>query len=124
MRSWAVPKGPSLDPGERRLAVQVSDHAIEHADFEDVYADSPRGSGAVIVWDEGEFEPVREEPDHVVVVLRGRKLRGGFALTRTDERQWVLVKMADDEARRGSDVVAEQPRSVRSGRAWEELAGG
>jgi DNA ligase D-like protein (predicted 3'-phosphoesterase) len=124
LRSWAVPKGPSLDPGVKRLAVPVPDHSLEHADFEGVHAESARGSGAVIIWDEGEFELVREEPDHVVVELRGRKLRGGFALTRTGERQWVLVKMVDDAARRGSDVVAEQPRSVRSGRTWQELATG
>jgi DNA ligase D-like protein (predicted 3'-phosphoesterase) len=124
MRSWAVPKGPSLDPGERRLAIQVPDHSIAHADFEGVHADSPRGSGAVIIWDEGKFDLLREEPDHLVVELRGHKLRGGFALTRTDERQWVLVKMVDGAARRGSDVVAEQPESVRSGRTWQELAGG
>jgi DNA ligase D-like protein (predicted 3'-phosphoesterase) len=119
-----VPKGPSLDPGERRLAVQVPDHSIAHADFEGVHADSPRGSGAVIIWDEGEFDLAREEPDHVVVELHGRKLRGGFALTRTGGRQWVLVKMVDDAARRGSDVVAEQPESVRSGRTWQEVAAG
>jgi bifunctional non-homologous end joining protein LigD len=124
MRSWAVPKGPSLDPGERRLAIEVPDHSIAHADFEGVHADSPRGSGAVIIWDEGKFDLLREEPDHLVVELRGHKLRGGFALTRTDERQWVLVKMVDGAARRGSDVVAEQPESVRSGRTWQELAGG
>jgi DNA ligase D-like protein (predicted 3'-phosphoesterase) len=123
MRSWAVPKGPSLDPGERRLAIQVPDHSIAHADFEGVHEDSPRGSGAVIIWDEGEFELVREEPDHVVVELHGHKLHGGFALTRTDERQWVLVKMVDASARRGSDVVAEQPESVRSGRTWREVVG-
>jgi DNA ligase D-like protein (predicted 3'-phosphoesterase) len=123
LRSWAVPKGPSLDPGERRLAIQVPDHSLEHADFEGVHEESPRGSGAVIVWDEGEFDLLREEPDHLVVELRGHKLRGGFALTRTGERQWVLVKMVDDDARRGSDVVAERPESVRSGRTWQEVAG-
>jgi DNA ligase D-like protein (predicted 3'-phosphoesterase) len=122
LRSWAVPKGPSLDPGVKRLAVPVPDHSLEHADFEGVHADTARGSGAVIIWDEGDFELVREEPDHMVVELHGRKLRGGFALTRTGEQQWVLVKMVDDAARRGSDVVDEQPRSVRSGRTWQELA--
>jgi DNA ligase D-like protein (predicted 3'-phosphoesterase) len=124
LRSWAVPKGPSLDPGVRRLAMQVPDHSLAAGDFEGVHADSARGSGAVIVWDEGEFELVREEPDHLVVELRGHKLRGGFALTRTGERQWVLVKMVDEAARRGSDVVGEQPRSVRSGRTWQEQAAG
>ena len=124
MRSWAVPKGPSLDPAVKRLAVPVPDHSVEHAGFEGVYEGASRGSGAVIVWDEGEFELLREEPGHLVVELRGEKLRGGFALTRTGERQWLLVKMADEEARRGSDVVAERPRSVRSGRTWQEVAAG
>jgi DNA ligase D-like protein (predicted 3'-phosphoesterase) len=124
LRSWAVPKGPSLDPGVRRLAMQVPDHSLAAGDFEGVHAESARGTGAVIVWDEGEFELVREEPDHLVVELRGYKLRGGFALTRTGERQWVLVKMVDEAARRGSDVVGEQPRSVRSGRTWQEQAAG
>jgi DNA ligase D-like protein (predicted 3'-phosphoesterase) len=124
MRSWAVPKGPSLDPGVKRLAVAVPDHAVEPVAFEGVYADSIRGSGAVILWDEGEFELVRAEPDHLVVTLHGHKLAGGFALTRTDERQWILVKMADDEARRGSDIAAERPESVRSGKTWQQLATG
>jgi DNA ligase D-like protein (predicted 3'-phosphoesterase) len=119
MRSWAVPKGPSLDPAIKRLAVAVADHAVQRVPFEGVYEGSPRGSGAVIVWDEGEFELVREEPGHVVVRLDGNKLAGGFALTRTGDDQWILVKMADAEARRGSDITAERPESVRSGRTIE-----
>jgi DNA ligase D-like protein (predicted 3'-phosphoesterase) len=124
MRSWAVPKGPSLDPAVKRLAVAVADHAVQRVPFEGVYEEAARGSGAVIVWDEGEFELVREEPDHIVVDLRGEKLAGGFALTRTGDGQWLLVKMADGEARRGSDVAAERPESVRSGRTWQQLASG
>jgi DNA ligase D-like protein (predicted 3'-phosphoesterase) len=124
MRSWAVPKGPSLDPAVKRLAVAVADHAVQRVPFEGVYEEAARGSGAVIVWDEGEFELVREEPGHLVVDLRGEKLAGGFALTRTGDGQWILVKMADDEARRGSDVAAERPESVRSGRTWQQLASG
>jgi DNA ligase D-like protein (predicted 3'-phosphoesterase) len=116
MRSWAVPKGPSLDPAVKRLAVAVADHAIQPVPFEGVYADAPRGSGAVIVWDEGELELVREEPGQLVVTLQGDKLAGGFALTRTGGEQWILVKMADEQARRGSDITAERPESVRSGR--------
>jgi bifunctional non-homologous end joining protein LigD len=122
MRSWAVPKGPSLDPAVKRLAVQVPDHAVQSIPFEGVYGDAARGSGAVIVWDEGELELVRDEPDHVVVSLHGHKLTGGFALTRTGDGQWLLVKMADGDARRGSDIAAERPESVRSGRTWQELA--
>ncbi len=124
LRSWAVPKGPSLDPGVRRLAVPVPDHSLAAGEFEGVHEGSSRGSGAVIVWDEGDFDLVREDPAHLVVELRGHKLTGGFALTRTGERRWILVKTVDDAARRGSDIVAEQPASVRSGRRWEDVARG
>jgi DNA ligase D-like protein (predicted 3'-phosphoesterase) len=122
LRSWAVPKGPSLDPAVKRLAMEVEDHSLESGEFEGVYEGSTRGTGAVIVWDEGERELVTEEPDHVVVRLHGSKLRGGFALTRTDGRRWLLVKMRDEDARPGSDIVAEAPASVRSGRTWQDVA--
>ena len=121
LRSWAVPKGPSLDPGVRRLAVAVEDHTLAAGEFEGVHEGQRRGSGAVIIWDEGTAEIVRNEPGHVSFVLRGRKLSGGFALTRTGQRRWVLVKVRDDAARPGSDIVTEQPASVRSGRTWQQL---
>ena len=122
LRSWAVPKGPSLDPGVKRLAVPVPDHDLTAGDFEGVHEGSRRGSGAVIVWDEGTFELVRATPTHVSFVAHGTKLRGGFALTRTGDDRWILVKTTDDDARRGADVVRDEPRSVRSGRTWEEVA--
>ena len=121
LRSWAVPKGPSLDPGIRRLAVPVEDHALPAGEFEGVHDGQQRGSGAVIIWDEGTAEIVREEPGHVSFVLHGRKLSGGFALTRTGAQRWILVKVRDEDARPGSDVVTERPASVRSGRTWQEL---
>jgi DNA ligase D-like protein (predicted 3'-phosphoesterase) len=120
MRSWALPKGPSLDPAAKRLAVEVEDHALAYNDHE---------SDTVIVWDRGVYEqggrvpwPEALDRGHAVFVLHGEKLRGGWALqrTRTDrsgKRQWLLVKRKDDEARPGSDVTAEQPRSVVSDRA-------
>ncbi len=123
LRSWAVPKGPSLDPGVKRLAVPVPDHELAAGDFEGVHVGSRRGSGAVIIWDEGTFELVRATPTHISVVLHGTKLHGGFALTQTGDDRWILVKTADDEARRGSDIVRDEPASVRSGRTWEEVAG-
>jgi DNA ligase D-like protein (predicted 3'-phosphoesterase) len=122
LRSWAVPKGPSLDPRVRRLAVPVEDHALSAGDFEGVHENHRRGSGAVIIWDEGTAEIVRDEPGHVSFVLRGRKLQGGFALTRTGARRWILVKVRDHEAREGSDIVTECPASVRSHKTWQELA--
>jgi DNA ligase D-like protein (predicted 3'-phosphoesterase) len=128
MRSWAVPKGPSLDPAAKRLAVQVEDHALSHNDFE-----GPAGSGAVIVWDRGSYEqggrvpwPEALDRGHAVFVLHGEKLRGGFALQRTrptEPPQWLLVKRRDDEARSGSEVTTERPESVLSGRTLQQLLG-
>jgi DNA ligase D-like protein (predicted 3'-phosphoesterase) len=128
MRSWAVPKGPSLDPAEKRLAVQVEDHSIGHNSFE-----GPTGNGGVIVWDRGQYEqggrvawPQALERGHAVFVLHGEKLRGGFVLQRTRpgaKLQWLLIKRRDEEARPGSDVVGERPESVLSGRTLEELLG-
>ena len=120
-RSWAVPKGPSLDPLVRRLAVPVEDHSLSAGDFEGVRAGQARGTGAVIVWDEGTAEVTRDEPGRLSVLLHGSKLTGGFALTRTGENRWILVKTRDGHARPGSDIVAEQPASVRTGTTWEEL---
>lgn len=128
MRSWAVPRGPSLDPAEKRLAVQVEDHDLAHNDFE-----GPSGSGAVIVWDRGAYEqggrvpwPEALERGHAVFVLHGTKLRGGFALHRTgggDKPQWLLMKRRDEDARPGSDVVVERPESVKSGRTLHQVLG-
>jgi DNA ligase D-like protein (predicted 3'-phosphoesterase) len=130
MRSWAVPKGPSLDPSVKRLAVQVEDHALAHNHFEG----RTGGGGGVVVWDRGRYEqggrvpwPAALERGHAVFVLHGEKLHGGFVLQRTrpgEKPQWLLVKRRDEHARPGSDVVAEQPRSVLSGRTLEEVLEG
>jgi DNA ligase D-like protein (predicted 3'-phosphoesterase) len=122
LRSWAVPKGPSLDPRVRRLAVPVPDHSLSAGDYEGVRAGQAQGTGAVIIWDEGAAEIIGDEPGHLSVRLDGSKLAGGFALTRTGQRRWILVKTRDSHARPGSDIVAEQPESVRSGRTWQDLA--
>jgi DNA ligase D-like protein (predicted 3'-phosphoesterase) len=122
LRSWAVPKGPSLDSRVRRLAVPVEDHALSAGDYEGVRTGQARGTGAVIIWDEGAAEIIRDDPGHLSVLLDGSKLTGGFALTRTGERRWILVKARDSHARPGSDIVAEQPGSVRSGKTWQDLA--
>jgi DNA ligase D-like protein (predicted 3'-phosphoesterase) len=122
LRSWAVPKGPSLDPAVRRLAVPVEDHSLSAGEFEGVHEGQRRGSGAVIVWDEGTVEILERKPDHLSFVLHGQKLEGRFGLTKTGERRWILVKASDDEARPGSDVVAELPASVRSGKTWQDVA--
>jgi DNA ligase D-like protein (predicted 3'-phosphoesterase) len=126
MRSWAVPKGPSMDPAVKRLAVEVADHARSHNEFE-----GSLGEGRVIVWDRGSYEqggrvawPEALERGHAVFVLHGEKLHGGFALQRTGSSapaQWLLIKRRDEDARPGSDVVAERPESVLSGRRLDEV---
>jgi DNA ligase D-like protein (predicted 3'-phosphoesterase) len=122
LRSWAVPRGPSLDPAERRLAIPVEDHSLSAGEFEGVHEGTSRGTGAVIVWDEGALDLHEEAPDHLSFTLAGHKLRGRFGLTRTGERRWILVKARDDAARPASDIVAEQPASVRSGSTWQQIA--
>jgi DNA ligase D-like protein (predicted 3'-phosphoesterase) len=129
MRSWALPKGPSMDPAVKRLAVEVEDHSLAHGDFE-----GTADGGGVIVWDRGRYEqggrvawPEALERGHAVFVLHGEKLSGGFALQRTrsgEKPQWLLIKRRDEQARPGSDVVAEQPRSVLSNRTLAQLLGG
>jgi DNA ligase D-like protein (predicted 3'-phosphoesterase) len=126
MRSWAVPKGPSMDPTVKRFAVQVEDHGMAHNDFE-----GRAERGGVIIWDRGTYEqggrvpwPEAVERGHAVFVLHGEKLEGGFALQRTrggEKPQWLLIKRSDEHARRGSDVAAERPESVKSGVTLAEL---
>jgi DNA ligase D-like protein (predicted 3'-phosphoesterase) len=129
MRSWAVPKGPSLDPAAKRLAVQVEDHSLAYNSFE-----GRLERGGVIVWDRGQYEqggrvpwPEALERGHAVFVLHGEKLRGGFALQRTRgtgvKSQWLLIKRRDELAQPGSDVVAERPESVESGRTLDDVLG-
>jgi bifunctional non-homologous end joining protein LigD len=127
MRSWAVPKGPSMDPAVKRLAVQVEDHGMAHNDFE-----GATEHGGVIVWDRGNYEqggrvqwPEALERGHAVFVLHGEKLRGGFALQRTrgrgEKAQWLLLKRRDEQAVPGSDVVEQQRASVVSGLSLDEV---
>ena len=129
MRSWAVPKGPSMDPAVKRFAIEVEDHSVAHNDVE-----GPTETGGVIVWDRGDYEqggrvpwPEALERGHAVFVLHGEKLRGGFALQRTQpgkKPQWLLIKRRDDEAQPGTDVTAEQPSSVLSGKTLDALLQG
>ena len=126
MRSWAVPKGPSMDPTVKRFAVEVEDHSIEHNEFE-----GPAGKGGVIIWDRGVYEqggrvpwPEALERGHAVFVLHGEKLRGGFALQRTrggQKAQWLMIKRRDEHAAPGSDIAADRPEAVHSGLTLAEL---
>jgi DNA ligase D-like protein (predicted 3'-phosphoesterase) len=130
LKSWAVPKGPSLDPREKRLAVQVEDHGVGYIDFEGKIG-SGYGAGRVIVWDAGTFEPLGDTPagealsaGHLSFELAGTKLRGGWTLHRTrdgEKPQWLLIKRRDESADARRDPVSTEPQSVRSGRTIDEL---
>jgi DNA ligase D-like protein (predicted 3'-phosphoesterase) len=136
LKSWAVPKGPSTDPREKRLAMAVEDHPLEYAEFEGVIGDGEYGAGAVIVWDTGSYRNLTERDGaevpleqalaegHAKVELRGQKLRGGYALTRTGgegRERWLLVKTRDAEADARRRPVSTEPESVVSGRTVEQV---
>jgi DNA ligase D-like protein (predicted 3'-phosphoesterase) len=134
LRSWAVPKGPSTDPREKRLAVEVEDHSLAHGDFEGVIGGG-RGSGAVIVWDAGTYRTLDEQrpmgealdAGHASFWLEGEKLRGGWTLHRTGagrKPQWLLIKRRDEGADARRNPQSTQRRSVKSGRTIEEVAEG
>ena len=137
--SWAVPRGPTLDPAARHLAVHVEDHPLDYADFEGVIPSGEYGGGDVIVWDRGRWAPTRNEQDPLTAVgagelhfdLFGEKLAGRFVLVRTDGRgrrrsgggkdEWLLLHKRDEHAVDGWDPE-EHPRSVKSGRTNEDVA--
>ncbi len=134
LKSWAVPKGPSTNPADKRLAVPTEDHPLEYADFEGVIPDGEYGAGTVLVWDTGTYRNLSGEKKdplsmdealergHVEIWLEGHKLTGGYALVRTgaDDR-WLLIKMRDDRADAGRNPVSAEPDSVLSGRSLEEI---
>jgi DNA ligase D-like protein (predicted 3'-phosphoesterase) len=127
-KSWAVPRGPSTDPRDKRLAMEVDDHQISWGDFEGVIPEGEYGAGPVIVWDRGDYRPLADEPSeeslangHLSFWLEGQKLRGGWTLRRIDGRRWLLVKRRDDEADARRNPVSTQPESVVSGRRIDEL---
>ncbi|HEV8712410.1 MAG TPA: DNA polymerase ligase N-terminal domain-containing protein [Candidatus Binatia bacterium] len=136
--SWAVPKGPSLNPAEKRLAIRTEDHPLEYADFEGVIPAGQYGAGTVMVWDKGTYESADGIPpdeqlarDKVEVLLHGKKLRGGFALVRTGKRsagpserkRWLLIKHRDEQVDTSWDIESpELDHSVLTGRTLKEIA--
>jgi bifunctional non-homologous end joining protein LigD len=135
LKSWAIPKGPSLDPKERRLAVEVEDHPLDYGAFEGVIPEGEYGGGTVLLWDRGRWQPEGDprqglRKGHLKFRLEGEKLHGGWALVRMRRREdekkdnWLLIKEADEEARplRRGDVLKQRPESVDSGRSLGEIA--
>jgi bifunctional non-homologous end joining protein LigD len=139
LKSWAVARGPSLDPADKRLAIEVEDHPMEYQTFEGVI-EAGYGAGTVMLWDEGTWEPAPDSPDpgealangNLKFILHGQRLRGGWDLIRMKPRpkerqpQWLLIKRRDDEARpnEGDRLVMEEATSITSGRSMEQIAAG
>jgi bifunctional non-homologous end joining protein LigD len=135
MKSWAVTRGPSLVPGEKRLAVQVEDHPIEYNKFEGTIPQGEYGGGTVMIWDRGRWTPEGDPEQglakgHLSFRLDGEKLHGGWHLVRMRRRpgethdNWLLIKQHDEAARteRDPDILQEQPLSVKTGRSMDEIA--
>lgn len=137
LKSWAVPKGPSTDPEEKRLAVQTEDHPLEYADFEGTIPEGEYGGGTVIVWDRGTYQNLRADKaddqasmdqslkqGKIEIWLQGEKLQGGYALIRTgkaDNERWLLIKMKDEKADARRKPTSTQQKSIISGRTIEEI---
>jgi bifunctional non-homologous end joining protein LigD len=131
--SWAVPKGPSLDPNDKRLAMHVEDHPLEYGEFEGVIPPKQYGAGTVMVWDRGTWTPKGDAEQayakgHLKFELHGDKLRGGWNLVKSRSGKyggdsWLLIKEADDYARLGAEglVTEDQPESVLTGRSMDEI---
>jgi len=135
MKSWAVTRGPSLVPGEKRLAVQVEDHPIEYNKFEGTIPEGEYGGGTVMVWDRGRWQPEGDAhkglaKGHLSFRLAGKKLHGGWHLVRMRRRpnerrdNWLLIKQHDEAAREpgDKDILVQKPRSVKTGRTLDEIA--
>jgi DNA ligase D-like protein (predicted 3'-phosphoesterase) len=139
LKSWAVPKGPSTDPSEKRLAVPTEDHPLEYADFEGVIPEGEYGAGTVLVWDTGPYRNLRAHKEDtpavsmeeaidegkVEIQLEGKKLNGGYALVRTgkgEHARWLLIKMRDEAADARRNPTSTEPKSVLTGRTLEEIA--
>jgi bifunctional non-homologous end joining protein LigD len=128
LKSWAVPKGPSLNPADKRLAMAVEDHPLDYASFEGVIPKGEYGGGTVMVWDYGTYRPENEENVSLALrkgefkfALEGKKLKGSWALVRMRDRNWLLIKHRDRFASTKS-ITDLEPFSVLSGRSLEEIA--
>jgi bifunctional non-homologous end joining protein LigD len=128
LKSWAVPKGPSLDPADKRLAMEVEDHPVEYGTFEGIIPEGEYGGGTVMLWDTGTYEPETDDVGKALragelrFTLHGKKLKGGWVLVRTGGRKWLLIKRKDAAASKTVDITTAKPRSVVSRRLLAGIA--
>src|SRR5437016_5993125 len=127
--SWAVPRGPSMDPAVKRMAVHVEDHPVAYANFEGVIPEGEYGGGTVMVWDFGIYGAENTTSVSKAIAkgelkfaLLGQKLKGSFVLVRTRDRQWLLIKHRDKYAKEGEEIAETQPFSVLTKRTLAEIA--
>lgn len=136
LKSWAVPKGPSMNPLSKRLAIQTEDHPFEYSEFEGVIPEGQYGAGAVLVWDNGVYENINEkngrlvsmsesiENGHIKISLKGKKLHGKFALLQTSKKknQWLFFKMKEQGIEYNDNILNEAPQSILSGKTIDDIA--
>lgn len=138
LKSWVLPKGPSVNPSRKQLAIPTEDHPLEYADFEGVIPDDQYGGGTVMVWDKGTFRNIKTteegevlpieqcyEEGQIEVYLEGERISGGYALVQTKGEKmagnWLLIKMSDEKADKENEPAEVENRSVKTGRTLEEI---
>ena len=137
LKSWAIPKGPSTDPSDKRLAIPTEDHPLDYADFEGVIPEDQYGGGTVMVWDTGTFENLKKkdgsevplptcyENGQIEINLKGEKISGGYALVLTGSHKmddnWLLIKMDDDDADARRNPTSTENKSVKTGRTMKQI---
>ncbi|SHF47349.1 DNA ligase D, 3'-phosphoesterase domain-containing protein [Fodinibius roseus] len=137
LKSWVLPKGPSTDPSQKRLAIPTEDHPMDYADFEGVIPEGQYGAGTVMVWDRGTYRNIHMEDDHTVpmnesyktgnigVELEGEKIKGGYALFKPSSNNmdgnWLLIKMDDEKADARRNPTSTENKSVKTGRTMQQI---
>lgn len=133
LKSWAIPKGPSLNPEDKRLAIETEDHPVAYSDFEGIIPEGEYGAGTVMVWDKGTFENISKKDNkkistkeaydkgHLIFKLKGKKMKGGFALIKTKRNdQWLLIKKDDESADKKKNILNED-KSAKSGKTLKQI---
>jgi DNA ligase D-like protein (predicted 3'-phosphoesterase) len=135
LKSWAVPKGPSLNPKDKRLAIETEDHPVDYANFEGVIPEGQYGAGTVMVWDKGTYKntTIKDKKElsaeegykkgHISFEIKGKKLKGGWSLNRFRDNKWLLIKQDDNEADKRTDILNKK-KSAKSGKTLKQIEKG
>ncbi len=133
LKSWAVPKGPSLNPKDKRLAIETEDHPVDYANFEGIIPEGQYGAGTVMIWDKGIYQNTTEKDEkllsaekgykhgHISFNLKGKKLKGGWSLNRFRENKWLLIKQDDNKSNKKTNIL-NRKKSVKSKKTLKQIA--